>query len=67
MPIGLHAGLNLAQWSVGQRGMPGGIWTAIADPAANARIATLSPILVVGMAVLVTLVLWRGARRAGAR
>jgi membrane protease YdiL (CAAX protease family) len=55
LPIGIHAGLNFARWSVENNG----IWTLVVDEQALARIATVAPITGVAVTVLTTLGFWR--------
>lgn len=57
MPIGVHAGWNLASWSVGEKKAPG-IWTMTVEDQASARIATVAPIIGVAVVVLTALVFW---------
>ena len=57
MPIGVHAGWNLASWSVGEKKAPG-IWTMTVEEQASARIATVAPIIGVAVVVLTALVFW---------
>ena len=57
LPIGLHAGLNLARWSVGENGAAG-IWTMVVDETAQAGIAKVAPTIGVIVGVLGTLALW---------
>lgn len=58
MPVGVHAAVNMALWSVGAKETPG-LWTVIIPPALQARNDALSPYLgVVTVLVLATLT-WR--------
>ena len=54
VPIGLHAGLNLARWSVGA----GGIWRTVASDEASERISTVASIIGVALTLLATLAFW---------
>jgi membrane protease YdiL (CAAX protease family) len=65
MPIGLHAALNVAQWLVGAKDVPG-IWTISADSAHTARLSTFAPWIGAGVTLLAAVVLaWNdGARRS---
>ena len=60
MPIGVHAGVNLAQWSVGEQG---GFWATNAADIARARIATFSPVIVASVMVLASILLWLYGRK----
>lgn len=57
MPIGLHTGLNLAQWAMGEKGGRG-IWTIIADDQTRVRIASFSPVVVVAVTLAGALTFW---------
>jgi membrane protease YdiL (CAAX protease family) len=63
MPIGVHAGLNLAQWSVGEQGS---FWATNVADVARARIVTFSPVIVVSVMVVATILVWLCSRRASA-
>jgi uncharacterized protein len=58
MPIGVHAGWNLASWSIGEKKALG-IWTMTVEEQASARIATVAPIIGVAVVVLTAVAFWR--------
>ena len=57
MPIGLHAALNVAQWSFGMNAARG-LWALTVDKQAEVRVAEASPIVWVALTILMTLVLY---------
>lgn len=57
LAIGVHAGVNLAQWIVGEKGSPG-VWTIGADPAATARLASNAPWLATCVTLSAAVVVW---------
>jgi membrane protease YdiL (CAAX protease family) len=62
MPIGLHAALNLAQWIVGAKEVPG-VWTLSAAPEHTARLGTFAPWIAAGVTLLAAVVLARWPTR----
>lgn len=67
LAIGVHAGVNLAQWIVGEKSTPG-VWTIGADAAATARLSTGAPWVATSVMLLATVAAWcwpeRDERRA---
>jgi membrane protease YdiL (CAAX protease family) len=61
MPIGVHAGLNLAQWALGEKGQSG-LWATTATDSARTRIATFSPLIVVSVMIAATVLTWLASR-----
>lgn len=61
MPIGLHAAINLALWSVGAKG-GGGLWIVDVPADLQARLAAISPILGLAGVLAWTGILWRFRR-----
>jgi CAAX protease family protein len=58
VPIGVHTGLNLAQWMAGERSGQGGIWSIVADEQTRARIGAYSPLIVVGVTLVAAVAIW---------
>lgn len=59
MPIGLHAGVNLAQWTISEdKANPDGIWTLVVSEEALSHVATISPFINIGVILLTTLAFW---------
>lgn len=59
MPIGLHAGVNLAQWAISEdRANPDGIWMLIISEEAQSYVAAISPFINIGVILLATGAFW---------
>ncbi len=58
LPIGVHAGVNLASRSLGEHDALG-LWTLVADEATQGRIAAVAPWTSVVLTVLGAALLWR--------
>lgn len=66
LPIGVHAGVNLAQWLVGEK-ESAGVWTLSAAPEHTARLASGAPWVATAVTLLTATVVWTWpARRATA-
>lgn len=63
MPIGLHAGVNLAQWMVGAR-PTSGLWSIDVAPAHAARVTTYAPVATMVTSLLITAAVAWWPRRA---
>jgi uncharacterized protein len=66
MPVGVHAALNMALWSVGAK-TGHGIWTVVVPPDLQPRVDALSPYLGAGSVVGLALLLWILRPRRGSR
>lgn len=58
MPIGLHAMLNIAQWSVGEKDTPG-IWALSVEPSQSHAIGTYAPFVGIFVTLLGVFVIWK--------
>ena len=58
LPIGLHAGINVARWAAGEKGTPG-IWTMSASDQTSGQISAVAPVVGVAIPLLVSFVMWR--------
>jgi membrane protease YdiL (CAAX protease family) len=57
MPIGLHAALNFARWSMGESGTPG-LWSMEIEASARASIARVAPISGIAITLSAALGMW---------
>jgi uncharacterized protein len=57
-PIGVHAALNLAAWSIGMKETPGP-WTVALAPGTEARVGQAGPWLGLGVTLIAALILFR--------
>jgi len=57
-PIGLHAAVNVASWTIGAKDTPG-VWTPSVDPVHEARVGTFAPFVGLGVTLLVAVMLAR--------
>lgn len=55
--VGVHAGINLAQWVLGAKPTPG-VWTLDADPAQAARLASSAPFIAAAVTLLAAALVW---------
>lgn len=58
LPIGIHAGLNLARWMIGDTGF----WRPLAEPQAGDRISSVATITSLAITLLTALAFWLKAR-----
>lgn len=58
LPIGIHAGVNLAAWAVGAKEGPG-LWTISVEDAVQSRLDLVAPAMGVGLTLLLALALAR--------
>lgn len=57
LAIGVHAGLNLAQWIVGEKGSAG-VFTIGADAEHTARLASSAPVVATTVTLLAAAIVW---------
>jgi hypothetical protein len=65
--VGLHAALNIGQWTAGAQNTPG-IWNISVADSAQTRLATVGPIVAIAViAAATSLLWWSGSRSARQR
>ena len=56
MPIGVHAGVNFAQWAINDNS---GIWKVAINDQLRSRVDLMSHIIGIAVILLVTFLFWR--------
>ena len=63
LPVGIHAGVNFAQWAVSENS---GVWKLVCNDQLRPRVGLLSRIISIAVALFVALLFWRfQSHRAG--